>query len=55
LVEDAPLVELKTVKELNDVHRMRCANYPNATGPPLCLLLNFRNPHLELKRVGRGR
>jgi len=54
LVDDLLLVELKTVKALNDVHRMQCTNYLKATGLRLCLLLNFGKPHLEIKRVVHG-
>ena len=54
LVEGLLLVELKTVKELGDVHRMQCTNYLKATGLPLCLLLKFGKPRLEIKRVIRG-
>ena len=54
LVEDVLLVELKTVRALDDVHRMQCTNYLKATGLPLCLLLNFGKPRLEIKRVVRG-
>ena len=32
LVNDVLLVELKTVKALDDVHRMQCTNYLKATG-----------------------
>jgi GxxExxY protein len=54
LVEDVLLVELKTVKALDDGDRMQCANYLKATGPRLCLLLNFGKPRLEIKRVVHG-
>ena len=54
LVADMLLVELKTVRALDDVHRMQCTNYLQATGLPLCLLLNFGKPHLEIERVVRG-
>jgi GxxExxY protein len=51
LVEDVLLVELKTVRALDDGHRMQCTNYLKATGLQLCLLLNFGKPRLEIKRV----
>jgi GxxExxY protein len=54
LVEDVLLVELKTVKVLEDAHRMQCTNYLKATGLRLCLLLNFGKPRLEIKRVVHG-
>ena len=54
LVADMLLVELKTVKALDDVHRMQCTNYLKATGLSLCLLLNFGKSRLEIKRVVAG-
>jgi GxxExxY protein len=54
MVENALLVELKTVRALDDAHRMQWTNYLKATGLPLCLLLNFGKPRLEIKRVVRG-
>ncbi len=51
LVENRLLVELKTVKALDDAHRMQCVNYLKATNLQLCLLLNFANPRLEFKRI----
>jgi GxxExxY protein len=54
LVEDMLLVELKAVKELDDVHRMQCTNYLKAARLPLGLLLNFGKPRLEIKRVANG-
>jgi GxxExxY protein len=44
---------LKTVKTLDETHRMQCTNYLKATGL-LCLLLNFGKPRLEIKRVVHG-
>lgn len=54
MVEGVLLVELKTVKVLEDVHRMQCTNYLKASGLRLCLLLNFSRPRLEIKRVVNG-
>jgi len=51
LVEESLLVELKTVKALDKAHRAQCVNYLKASGLPLCLLLNFGKPRLEIKRV----
>lgn len=53
LVEDMLLVELKTVKTLDNAHLLQCTNYLAATGLRLCLLLNFGRPRLEIKRVAR--
>ena len=54
LINDVLLVEVKTVKALDDAHRMQCTNYLKATGLRLCLLLNFGKPRLEIKRVAHG-
>lgn len=50
LVEEIVLVELKTVKNLDDVHKAQCLNYLKATGLKICLLINFGNPRVEVKR-----
>ena len=47
LVERAVLVELKTVKALDEAHRAYCINYLQATG----LQLRFGQPGVEIKRV----
>jgi GxxExxY protein len=54
MINDVLLVELKTVKALDDAHRMQCTNYLKATGLRLCLPLNFGKPRLEIKLVAYG-
>jgi GxxExxY protein len=54
LVEDAVLVELKTVRALEGAHRAQCLNYLRATGRHLCLLMNFGMPRLEVRRIVMG-
>ncbi len=54
LVEDCLLVELKTVKQLDDVHMAQCMNYLKATGVQVCLLINFYRSKVEIKRVVRN-
>lgn len=51
VVEDTVLVELKAVKAVDRVHMAQCLNYLKATGMPLCLLVNFGSPRLQVKRV----
>jgi GxxExxY protein len=51
LVDNAVLVELKAVKALDEAHHLQCLNYLKASGLHLCLLLNFGNPRLEIRRV----
>ena len=54
MVEDSVLVELKTVKALDEAHRLQCLNYLKATGRHLCLLLTFGKPRLEVRRIANG-
>ena len=51
LVEDTLLIELKTSNGFSDNHKAQCINYLNATRLPLCLLINFGKPRVEIKRV----
>jgi len=51
LVEGVLLVELKAVKELDDIHLAQCLNYLKATNLRLCLLMNFAKPKLEVRRI----
>ena len=51
VVEDAILVELKTVVALDAVHRQQCINYLRATGYRVCLLMNFGRPRLDVNRL----
>ncbi|HET6306230.1 MAG TPA: GxxExxY protein [Rhodopila sp.] len=51
LVEGALMVELKAVRILEPIHKAQCLNYLKATGLPLCLLINFGNPRLDIRRV----
>ncbi len=51
IVNDLVIVELKAVRDLNQVHRAQCHNYLRATAMKLCLLINFGNPRVEVKRI----
>ena len=51
LVEDKVILELKAVKELNDIHFAQCINYLKGTNLHVCLLLNFAKTRLEIKRL----
>jgi len=51
LVEGVLLVELKAVKDLDDIHLAQCLNYLKATNLRLCLLMNFAKPKLEFRRI----
>ncbi len=52
-VEHLVMVELKAVAALDASHRAQCLNYLAATGLPLCLLINFGRPRIEIKRLVR--
>jgi len=51
LVEDYLLIELKTVERFSEAHLAQSLNYLKATKLPLCLLINFGKPKVEIKRV----
>lgn len=51
IIEDVLIVELKTTNGFSDNHKAQCINYLNATKLPLCLLINFGRPRVEIKRV----
>jgi GxxExxY protein len=50
IVDGQVIVELKAVAEHNEVFTAQCLNYLMATGLPICLLLNFAKPLLDIKR-----
>ena len=51
LVEDKIIVELKTVESLDKNPEAQLLNYLKATGIPIGLLVNFKNPKVEIKRM----
>ena len=51
IVNDCLLIELKTSNGFSDNHKAQCINYLNATKLPLCLLINFGRPRVEIKRI----
>jgi GxxExxY protein len=54
LVEERVLVELKAVSMLMDQHVAQSLNYLRATGLEICLLINFGNPKIQVKRLRRS-
>jgi GxxExxY protein len=50
VVAQTVLVELKAARAFDGAHTAQCLNYLKATGYPLCLLLNFGQPKVEVKR-----
>ena len=51
LVEREVIVETKAVKRIEDIHIAQCLNYLKATGLKVCLLINFGNTRVEVKRL----
>ena len=51
LVEGEIIIELKAVKDLDEIHTAQCLNYLKATGLRVCLLINFGKPKVEIKRL----
>jgi GxxExxY protein len=51
LVEDKVIIELKTVEKLDKVHEAQLLNYLKATGIQVGLLVNFKHPRVEIKRM----
>jgi len=51
LVANEVLVELKTVKNIDDIHLAQCLNYLKATDCKICLLINIGNPRVEIRRI----
>ena len=51
LIEDTIVVELKAIKNIEDIHFAIVRSYLKAVGQKHGLLLNFAKPTLEIKRV----
>ena len=51
LVEDKVIVELKTVETLDKIHEAQLLNYLKATGIRVGMLVNFKHPRAEIKRM----
>ncbi len=51
LVNGSIIIELKAVRNLDEVHLAQCMNYLKATALTVCLLMNFAKPKVEIQRV----
>jgi GxxExxY protein len=51
VVQDQLLVEVKCVDSFSNEHLAQCINYLKASGLKLALLINFRRPKVEWRRV----
>ena len=50
IVNDAVIVELKSVRRIIKAHEVQLVNYLVATGKPVGLILNFGERKVEIKR-----
>ena len=51
VVENEVLLELKAVESLKKIHEAQLLNYLKATGIQIGLLVNFKHPKAEIKRM----
>jgi len=51
VVEGKVIIEVKAVRNIEDIHLAQCLNYLKATGLKVCLLINFGNTRVEVKRL----
>jgi GxxExxY protein len=51
LIERKVIVEIKTVEKFNNVHEAQLLNYLKASGIQVGLLINFKHPKVEIKRM----
>ena len=51
LVNNEIILELKTIKSIENIHIAQCLNYLKATDKSLGLIINFGNPKVEIKRI----
>ena len=50
LIGQKVLVEIKAVRMLDELHVAQAMNYLKASGMPICLLINFGRPKIEIRR-----
>ena len=55
VVEGKVILELKAVKNFDDVHSAQCINHLRCAALDVCLLMNFAKPKVEIKRFVRKR
>ncbi len=51
LVENRVIIEIKTVENLDKIHEAQLLNYMKATGIQVGILVNFRHPKAQIKRM----
>ena len=53
-IEQEIIVELKTVRCIDDIHKAQLMNYHKACKKRFGLIINFANPKIEIKRMLNG-
>lgn len=53
IVENKVLVELKTVSQLEEIHFAQCMNYLKLSGLKVCLIINFGETSVKIRRIVR--
>ncbi len=53
-VEHEIIIELKTVKCIDEIHKAQLMNYLKACRKRFGLIINFANPKIEIKRMLNG-
>ena len=51
VVENQIIIELKSIDSINKIHTAQLLNYLKATGFKIGLLVNFKHPKAEIKRL----
>jgi GxxExxY protein len=51
LIEEKIIIELKAIEQLQKIHEAQLLNYLKATGIKVGLLVNFKYPKAEIKRM----
>jgi GxxExxY protein len=51
LVNDLVIVEVKSISTLTNDHMAQAFNYLRATSLPACLLINFGQPKIQVRRL----
>ncbi|MFH1288793.1 MAG: GxxExxY protein [bacterium] len=53
-IEQEIIVELKTVRNIDEIHKAQLMNYLKACEKRFGLIINFANPKIEIKRMLNG-
>lgn len=53
-IEQEIIIELKTVRNINEIHKAQLMNYLKACKKRFGLIINFAKPKIEIKRMLNG-